>query len=168
MATAKPLLANAQFKENRMRMAPIVVAALSLIASAQAQKQAKAKGGNASTATVIEAKIHQAWDAFKNKNKDQYAVLMADDFQEAEEDGKGFRNKDAELAEIGEYGLADYKLSDLKVKPLGSQAALVTYRAEYSGSAEGQSYNNKSVIGEVWVKQGKDWKILHVQETKVQ
>jgi hypothetical protein len=39
--------------------------------------------------------------------------------------------------------------------------------ADYSGKLAGQPLQAKCVYGEVWTKQGNEWKLLYVQETKV-
>ena len=116
---------------------------------------------------MLEAKVRKAWEDFKEKRKDAFAAILTEDFTEAEEDGAGFRDAKAEVAEIDQFELKQYTLSNFKVRPIGSGGALVTYTAEYSGSAGGEPVGEKDVVGEVWVKRGNDWKLLHVQETKV-
>ena len=132
-------------------------------ASAQAPKHASHAGP---PAKELEAKVREAWEDFKTKNKDAFAAILADGFTEAEEDGNGFRDAKAEVAEIDQFDLDKYTLTDFKVRPIGSDGALVTYMAEYSGKVAGQPVSEKDAVGEVWVRRGKDWKVLHVQETK--
>jgi hypothetical protein len=149
-------------KENGMKMVLIALASVTLL-SAFAAPETKKDG--------LSAELHQqvtrAWQDFKTKNKNDFAALLTDDFEEAEEDGAGFRDKKTELAEMDDYGLTEFAIRDFKVKPLAPNAALVTYRVAYKGASGGQPYDNRSVFGEVWVKRGGAWKVLHVQETKL-
>jgi hypothetical protein len=149
-------------------MRKTMIAAVCLIllttASARPPKQTPQAGP---PAKALEAKIRKAWEDFKTKNKDAFAAILADGFTEAEEDGTGFRDAKTEVAEIDQFDLDKYTLTDFKVRPIGSDGALVTYMAEYSGKAAGQPVSEKDALGEVWVRHGNDWKLLHVQETKV-
>jgi len=130
---------------------------------AQAPKHASHAGP---PAKELEAKVRKAWEDFKTKNKDAFAAILADGFTEAEEDGNGFRDAKAEVAEIDQFDLDKYTLTDFKVRPIGSDGALVTYMGEYSGKVAGQPVSEKDAVGEVWVRRGGEWKVLHVQETK--
>lgn len=135
-------------------------------AAAQPQK-AGATEAPKGTSAVLEAKVKKAWEDYKNKDKTSFAAILADGFREVEDDGNGFRDAKAEVAEIDEFNIAAYTLKDFSVKPLGPDAALVNYVAEYSGSAGGEKVQEKDAYGEVWVKRGGDWKVLYVQSTKM-
>ena len=149
-----------------MKAISIAAFCLILFASAAAQQKAPAEKSNSLTAS-LEAKVNKAWEDFKNKDKKSFAALLADGFREVEDDGNGFRDAKAELAEIDEFAIAQYTLKDFSVKPLGAEAALVNYVAEYSGTAAGEKVQEKDAFGEVWVKRGGEWKILYVQSTKM-
>jgi steroid delta-isomerase-like uncharacterized protein len=123
--------------------------------------------GVATGLDVLEAKVRKAWEDFKNKNKSGFAAILADGFQEAEDDGGGFRDQQTEVAEIDQFNLSQYTLKDFNIEPIGADGALVKYLGEYSGTVAGQHVDGKSAWGEVWVRRGDDWKLLHVQETKV-
>jgi steroid delta-isomerase-like uncharacterized protein len=116
---------------------------------------------------ALEARVRNAWEDFKNKNKSGFAAVLAEGFQEAEEDGGGFRDQQTEVAEIDQFNLSQYTLKDFNIKPIGEDGALIRYLAEYTGTVAGQRIDGKSAWGEVWVRQRDDWKLLHVQETRV-
>lgn len=148
------------------RITVLCLAALSG-AWAQQQKPVAPKQPSQTTAAVLEAKVRKAWEDFKNKDKKSFAAILADGFREVEDDGEGFRDAKAEVAEIDGFEITQYSLKDFTVKSLGAEGALVNYVAEYSGSAAGQKVQERDIFGEVWVKRGNDWKLLYVQETKV-
>ncbi len=149
-----------------MRKTMIATVCLILLTTAAARPPKQASCARP-PAKALEAKIRNAWEDFKTKDKEAFAAILAEDFTEAEEDGTGFRDAKTEVAEISQFDLDKYTLTDFKVRPIGSDGALVTYIAEYSGKVAGQPVSEKDALGEVWVRHGNDWKLLHVQETKV-
>lgn len=146
----------------------VVCAVLAVSGFAQRKKEATPARPGAALSSALEAKVRQAWQDYKNKKKEAFAAILTDDFTTVEEDGSGLRDKKSEVDEIDQFNIAKYTLSDFDVKRIGAQGALVTYKAEYSGTAGGQPVNDKVVTGEVWVKRGRDWKCLHVQMTRIQ
>jgi hypothetical protein len=79
----------------------------------------------------------------------------------------GFADKKAILEEIDKFELSQYTLKDFETRPIGADAALVTYIAEYSGKFAGEPLQSKAAYGELWTKHGNEWKLLYVQETRV-
>jgi len=148
----------------RVMLTSVVCFLLVVGASAQSPKLESASG---TPANALEAKVRKAWEDYKNKNKDGFAAILADGFREVEEDGNGFGDKKAILEQIDQFELSQYTLKDFVVKPLAANAALVNYMAEYSGKFAGEPLQAKTAYGEVWTKQGGEWKLLYVQETKV-
>lgn len=146
--------------------ASVIVLACLLTASGLAQeKQPAAKP--APEAAALEAKVRKVWADFKSKNKESLAATLANGFRELEEGGGGFGDKKAELAMIDEFQLTTFTLKDFSVKPIGKDAALVNYQAHYEGTADGKPTNSDTAYGEVWIRQGGDWKVLYIQETNV-
>jgi hypothetical protein len=117
--------------------------------------------------SVLEAKVWESWEQFKKKDKAGYAAGLTPEYRGVEDDGEGARDAKAAIAEIDDFELAQYSLKNLQISPLGITAALVTYTAEYSGTAGGQPVHDKIAVAEVWVKRGSDWKELYSQDTKV-
>lgn len=141
----------------------------STFVSAQVEKAGgmKSSAKVSPVAAVLEPKVRKAWEDYKNRDKQAFGAMLAPGFGEVTNDAEGVVGKEEELAEIDHFTLAHYELSHFKVRPLGSVAALVTYSAEYSGSYDNSPLNMKTVYGEVWVKNGGNWQVLWVQETKV-
>lgn len=148
-----------------MRVKSAVTAAFLVLLAIASAQQPKRPATAKTSVGALEAKVRKAWEDFKNKDKNSFAVILADGFTEVEDDGAGPRDAKAEVAEIDEFNLDTYTLTGFNVKPLGADAALVTYIADYTVS--GQSAHEKAAYGEVWIRRGNDWKLLYVQETKV-
>ena len=120
-----------------------------------------------SDAAPVEAQVRKLWEAFKNKDKATLSSLLDDNFRMFEEGLTTFGDKKAEVNGPDEYELLSYTLTDFAVKPIGADAALVTYNAQYEGKSGGEVLKGKSIFGEVWIRSGGKWKSFYMQETYV-
>jgi hypothetical protein len=154
--------------EAQMRMKTILffLAGLVLLICAPSHGRAQV-GTSIANPTALESQIRSAWAAFKTKDKNAFATMLADGFSEVEEDGTGFGDKTAILTMIDQFELTAYTLKDFKVTPIAEGAALVTYNAQYEGKVGGQPMQAKTAYGEIWVNRDHAWKLLYVQETNV-
>jgi hypothetical protein len=146
----------------RALIAVAVVLSVAVAVSAQ-EKQSAAKPGVA----PLEGKVRKLWEAFKNKDKATLSALLDDQFRLFEEGLSAFGDKNSEVNAVDEFELIHYTLSDFTVKPIGPNAALVTYIAQYEGKSGGETSKAKSVFGELWVRTGSEWKASYMQETYV-
>ena len=149
-----------------MKVALIAIAvtlSLGCIAGAQEKQPAKSPAGP----SQLEARERKLWEAFQKKDKTTLSGLLDDGFRQFEEGQSTFGDKKSEVNGPDEFDLITYKLSDFTIKPLGPNAALVTYIAEYEGKSGGESSKAKSVFAEVWVRSGGEWKDSYMQETYV-
>ena len=110
--------------------------------------------------------VRQAWEDYKNKNKEAFARIFTDDAIEVEEGAEGAHDLKATLAEMDECDLKTYSVSNFHFRPIGSDAMPVRYDVDYTAPLAGKAIHNKSIIGEVWEKTAGDWKVLYFQETK--
>jgi hypothetical protein len=150
-----------------MKIIVIAVACLSLLTTV-ATPQKKQPAESTAIAPVLEAKVRKVWEDFKTKNKESLAAALADDFRVVEEGTSGFGDKKADLVSVDELELLSYTLKDFTVKSLGPRSALVTYIAHYESKSGGQIAKADSIFGEVWTRDGNDWKVLYEQETYIQ
>lgn len=148
-----------------MQRALIAVAVLLLAAAAVAQeKQAVESQADFSR---LEGQVRKLWEAFKQKDKATLSAMLDDGFRQFEEGLSTFGDKKTEVNAPDEFELLSYTLSDFTVKPVGPNAAVVTYIAQYEGKSGGEVSKGKSVFGEVWIRAGHRWKDLYMQETYV-
>jgi hypothetical protein len=115
---------------------------------------------------LLDAKIHEEWEAFKRKDKIAYGDLLTDDYMAVEADGEGERNKWHMLREVESSMYTSYQLSFLKVVQLGPEAAFVRYEAFFTFPPKSAVKFEKVIIGEIWVKRDGQWKSMHYQETR--
>jgi hypothetical protein len=114
-----------------------------------------------------ESRIKMEWEALKSKDTKAYGELLADDYQGVEVDGRGERNKIQALNELAATNVFSYTLWGLKAIQLGSDAAFVIYESTMQFPPKAQFHYSRVYIGELWVKQGGQWKEMHYQETHV-
>ena len=150
-----------------MKIIVMAVACWILLTTVVAAQEKPATNATAS-ASALEAKVRKVWQDFKNKNKESLGAALDDGFRVVEEGTNGFGDKKTDISTVDELELISYTLTDFTVKPLGSRAALVTYVAHYESKSGGQTAKANSVFGEVWTREGNDWKALYVQETYIQ
>lgn len=116
---------------------------------------------------MFKEKITAEWDAFKNRDKQAYSNLLADDFAAVEDDNQGMRNKSAAVAEIDRSVVNDYHLFALTVIPLDPDSALVTYEITLQFPPKSTVHFKRVLVSEVWIKRNKQWKERYYQETHV-
>jgi ketosteroid isomerase-like protein len=116
---------------------------------------------------MFESKIKAEWEALKNKDKKAYGDMLADDYQGVENDGQGERNKLQAINEVMATNVFNYTLFGLKVVPAGPDAAFVVYEVTMQFPPRSQVRYSRVYVGELWVKRGEQWKMVHYQETPV-
>lgn len=148
-------------------MKRILLAVAMLLLAVGASAQQRPEPNAKADAPQVEAKVRKLWDAFQKKDKNILSSLIDDKFRQFEEGLTTFGDKKTEVNAVDEYDLLSYNLTDFTVKALASNMALVTYMAQYEGKTGGEVAKAKSVFGEVWTREGGDWKCLYMQETYV-
>jgi Domain of unknown function (DUF4440) len=116
---------------------------------------------------MFQAKIKAEWEALKNKDKNAYAGLLADDYQGVEVDGRGERNRVQALNELAETNVFTYSLWGFKLIPLEPNAAFVIYEVTMQFPPKAQVRYSRVYITELWMKRDGQWKEVHYQETHV-
>jgi hypothetical protein len=130
--------------------------------------ESKAAGSeDAVLRNFFEVKVKVEWEAIKNKDKKTYGDLLADDYEGVENDGRGERTKMQAINEMTEQNIYNYTLWGFKFIPLGSDATFVVYEVTMQFPPRAQVRFARVYIGELWVKRGSEWKLLHYQETHV-
>src|SRR5215468_340493 len=147
-----------------------VLLCMQQVASAQTPGQEK-RQAPASGATklkeILESNVKAEWEAFKNRNKQTYSDLLADDFAAVEDDNEGMRKKSVAVSEVDNSVVNNFHLFALTVIPLSADAALVTYEITLEFPPKAQVRFKRVLVSEVWVKRNSQWKERYYQETHV-
>jgi ketosteroid isomerase-like protein len=105
---------------------------------------------------AISARLVAQWEAWKNQDAASNNAIIADDFNSFWPDGTRHIGKPT-AQQMSEQPITGYKLSQLRVVPVGADAALVTYFADVK--TPGDNLEHQMAVGEVWVKRNGQWLI---------
>lgn len=105
---------------------------------------------------AISARLVAQWEAWKNQDAVTNNANIADDFHSFWPDGSRHTGKPT-AQQMSEQPITGYKLSQFRVVPVGSDAALVTYFADVE--TPGDKEEHHMAVGEVWVKRNGRWLI---------
>ena len=99
-----------------------------------------------------------AYEAWKSKDAKFWDTFLSDKFV-----GYGSSGKLDKASATKEYTGADceiksYALSDEQMKPLGNDAALITYKTTVDGTCGGQKVPANSWAASIYVRDGDKWK----------
>lgn len=102
------------------------------------------------------------WEALVAGDAVADAAALSADFLGVYPDG--FAGKDSHLAQLANGPtVARYQLSDIRVMPLGSDHALLAYRATYQ--RVGQNAWEAMFVSSIWQRQGAGWTNIFSQDT---
>jgi len=109
---------------------------------------------------TMAGRVRQSWAAWKKGDAAAFGALTTEDYREVAATGTlhFYRFTSQELAA---FPITQFTISQLQARPIGHEGALVTY----VGLITFQGGPGKFAFGEVWVKQGDEWKCQYSQAT---
>jgi hypothetical protein len=105
---------------------------------------------------AISARLVAQWEGWKNQDPAPNQAIIADDFNSFWPDGSRHVGRPT-AQQMAEQPISGYKLSQLRVVPVGADAALVTYFADVKTPGDNAEFH--MAVGEVWVKRNGHWLI---------
>jgi len=105
---------------------------------------------------AISARLVAQWEGWKNQDPAPNDAIIADDFNSFSPDGSRHIGKPT-AQQMSEQPITGYKLSELRVVPIGADGALVTYFADVKTPGDYGEF--QMAVGEVWVKRDGQWLI---------
>ena len=139
--------------------------ALLILGSVVAARKLPAKGTHMQTADnvsipemteAISARLTAQWEAWKNQDAASNNAIIADEFHSFWPDGSRHIGKPT-AQQMSEQPISGYRLSELRVVPVGVDAALVTYFADIKTPGNNAEFH--MAVGESWVKRNGRWLI---------
>jgi ketosteroid isomerase-like protein len=97
-------------------------------------------------------------EAFKNKQVETFKKYLASEFVGL--DAEGFKNVDAELAEVPKYDVRDDSLANMKVTFPSASMAVVTYQVTTQATHDGQEMSGVYNVASVWTKRERKWRLV--------
>lgn len=118
---------------------------------------------NELTRTIAE-RLRGLWDAYVRADASAHSALLAKEYRAVHPDGTVHIGKPS-AAEIAAEPIEDYWLTELQAWPAGEEAAIATYTAEVQVKSGASSLGFKFEVGEVWLKEGGEWKCRYYHAT---
>jgi ketosteroid isomerase-like protein len=115
-------------------------------------------------AAEVERAVMAVQSAFNKGDADAVRKLLTEDHV-ALLSYAHFSNAADQLKVLSDFQFSEYKIDDLKVKPLTGDVAQVTYRATIKGTYAGTAVPSPVDVGQVWVKRDGKWLQASYQET---
>jgi ketosteroid isomerase-like protein len=97
-------------------------------------------------------------EAFKNKQVETLKKYLAPEFVGL--DAEGFKNVDAELAEVPKYDVRENSLADMKLAFPSGNMAVVTYKVTTQAAHNGQDASGTYNVASVWSKRERKWRLV--------
>jgi len=97
-------------------------------------------------------------EAFKNKQVETVKKYLVPEFVGL--DAEGFKNVDAELADVPKYDVSDNSFANMKVAFPSANMALVTYKVTTQATHNGQDTSGTYNVASVWTKRERKWRLV--------
>jgi hypothetical protein len=110
---------------------------------------------------TLAGRVRESWMAWKKGDAAAFAALTTDDYREVLATGTlhFYRFTSQEFAA---FPISQFTISQVQAIPIGTGGALVTYVGLITFTNQGPG---KFAFGEVWVRQGDEWKCQYSQAT---
>jgi hypothetical protein len=129
-----------------------------------AQARDSASLASSDLQTVIYNQEHRLAKAEQQKNRDFFNQSLDDALIYVAFNGLVF-TKQQMMRDLTYIDVSDYEMENVKVRALGSSAALVTYDLKLKGKVAGHDLPSKQYASSVWVRDGHDWRLIFHQST---
>ena len=104
---------------------------------------------------AIMAKEKAAWQAFKDKNADDFKKVVDKDIRCVYSDK--ISNLEKELADMKKWDMKSFVISDFDSFSAGPDVIVTTYTVKIEGTVDGKDVSGNYNSGSVWKKEGNDW-----------
>jgi len=103
------------------------------------------------------------WELEQKKDKSGYAALMAPGYVAVTD--RGVMDTALNLREIDDLTVESYSPTDVHVRSIGQDVALLTYNVGWKGSYSGKALAEDDYAAAIWIKRGNIWLDGLYQET---
>jgi uncharacterized protein DUF4440 len=113
---------------------------------------------------VMADRHREMWDAYMRVDEAAHSAVLAEEFRAVHPDGTVHIGKPS-AKEIAAEPIEDYWLTEMQAWPAGEEAAIATYTAEVQVRVDESSVGFKFEVGEVWLREGGQWKCRYYHAT---
>ena len=112
-------------------------------------------GASAAEKDAIQAKETAAWQAFKDKNADDFKKVVDKDIRCVYADK--ISNMEKELADMKKSDMKSFAISNYESFTDEPDVIVTTYVVKLEGKVDGRDISGTYNAGSVWKKEGNDW-----------
>jgi RNA polymerase sigma factor (sigma-70 family) len=109
----------------------------------------------------------RGWEATKKKDVATLRKIHPEDFVAILSDGTRYTREDFFKA-FPLFKIKKYSLSDVRLLPLGPDAAILIYKAESQAVVLGEPYTEETQFSSTWVRRNGVWQNVFYQETAIE
>ena len=110
----------------------------------------------ASAADILVEHEKQTWALIQEKDLEQFATYLAEDFYDIFPDGEE-RSKSELLEFLSNAELKEYELTNFRVTMLNSDAAIVTYNVDARAVIQGKEMSMHNAVTSGWARRENRW-----------
>ncbi len=107
---------------------------------------------------AMEAKEKAAWQAFKDKNADEFKKVVAADFVGVY--AEGISNMKKETDDMQKWDMKSFAISDYNVVSSGGDVMVSSYKVTIEGTYDGKNASGTFYAGSVWKKHKGEWQAV--------
>ena len=104
------------------------------------------------------AKENAAWQAFKDKNADDFKKVVAADLVAVYAEGLSDMAK--EVSDMQKWHMKSFAISDYKITSYGTDTAISTYKVTVSGTYDGKDVSGSYNASSVWMQRNGEWQAI--------
>jgi hypothetical protein len=109
---------------------------------------------------ALMAKEKAAYQAFKDKNVDDFKKVVSPDVVTVY--AEGMNDMEKELSDMKKWDMKSFEMSDYKVIAAGADTVISTYKVKIEGTVDGKDSSGSYNAATVWErKKGQWWAIFH-------
>ncbi len=120
----------------------------------------------ASPDKALEAKENTVWQAFKDKNADEFKKVVSSHMMAVYSDG--IYDMQKEVDGMAKTEMKSFALSDFNVVMTDADTALVTYKAKVETSVDGKDNSGDYNCGTVWQMKKGEWHAVFHSDMKAE
>jgi hypothetical protein len=109
-----------------------------------------------SAADILVEHEKQTWALIQEKDLEQFATYLAEDFYDIFPDGEE-RSKSELLEFLSNAELKEYELTNFRVTMLNSDAAIVTYNVDARAVIQGKEMSMHNAVTSGWARRENRW-----------
>ena len=109
-------------------------------------------------------KENAAWQAFKDKNADDFKKVVAADLVAVY--AEGFSDMAKEMSDMQKWDVKSFAINDYKITSYGTDTVISTYTVTVAGTYDGKDASGTYNAASVWMQRDGEWQAIYHTNVK--